>query len=73
MKKAAPKNPRSSGKPDAELGKQIRLRRVEQRISQSELGHQLGISFQQVQKYEKGVTVSAPRVCSRSPLHSMYP
>ena len=45
--------PRSSGKPEIEIGKKIRLRRVEQRISQSDLGEKLGISFQQVQKYEK--------------------
>jgi transcriptional regulator with XRE-family HTH domain len=46
---------RSAGKPDIEMGKKIRLRRVEQRISQSDLGEKLGVSFQQVQKYEKGV------------------
>jgi predicted transcriptional regulator len=46
---------RSAGKPDIELGKRIRLRRVEQKISQAELGKKLGVSFQQVQKYEKGV------------------
>ena len=46
---------RSAGKPDIELGKRIRLRRVEQKISQVELGDKLGVSFQQVQKYEKGV------------------
>jgi transcriptional regulator with XRE-family HTH domain len=45
---------RSAGKPDIELGKRIRLRRVEQKISQAELGDKLGVSFQQVQKYEKG-------------------
>jgi DNA-binding XRE family transcriptional regulator len=49
---------RSAGKPDIELGKRIRLRRVEQKISQAELGEKLGVSFQQVQKYEKG---SEPR------------
>jgi len=54
---------RSAGKPDIELGKRIRLRRVEKRISQSELGDQLGVSFQQVQKYEKGVNrVGAARL-----------
>jgi transcriptional regulator with XRE-family HTH domain len=54
---------RSAGKPDIELGKRIRLRRVEQRISQAELGDQLGVSFQQVQKYEKGVNrVGASRL-----------
>ena len=34
---------RSAGKPDIELGKRIRLRRVEQRISQAELGEKLGV------------------------------
>jgi transcriptional regulator with XRE-family HTH domain len=54
---------RSAGKPDIELGKRIRLRRVEQKISQAELGDQLGVSFQQVQKYEKGVNrVGAARL-----------
>jgi transcriptional regulator with XRE-family HTH domain len=57
MKQAAAKKmkQRSAGKPDIELGKRIRLRRVEQKISQAELGDKLGVSFQQVQKYEKGV------------------
>jgi transcriptional regulator with XRE-family HTH domain len=55
--------PRSSGKPEIEMGKKIRLRRVEQRISQSDLGEKLGVSFQQVQKYEKGVNrVGASRL-----------
>src|SRR5450759_3767135 len=65
MNKSAAKKmkQRSAGKPDIELGKRIRLRRVEQRISQAELGDQLGVSFQQVQKYEKGVNrVSAARL-----------
>jgi len=54
---------RSAGKSDIELGKRIRLRRVEQRVSQAELGEQLGVSFQQVQKYEKGVNrVGAARL-----------
>src|SRR5471032_1732059 len=54
---------RSAGKPDIEMGKRIRLRRVEQRISQAELGGKLGVSFQQVQKYEKGVNrVGASRL-----------
>ena len=48
-------NPRSSGKHDVELGRRLRLRRVEQEMSQSELADMLGITFQQVQKYEKGV------------------
>ena len=37
------------------MGRRIRLRREETGISQSELAGRLGVSFQQVQKYEKGV------------------
>ena len=56
-------DPRSSGEHDVELGKRIRLRRVELKISQSELADQLGVTFQQVQKYEKGVNrVGAARL-----------
>jgi transcriptional regulator with XRE-family HTH domain len=65
MKKAKAKKsaPRSAGKHDLELGKRIRLRRIEQRISQADLGGELGVSFQQVQKYEKGVNrVGAARL-----------
>jgi transcriptional regulator with XRE-family HTH domain len=55
--------PRSPGKSEIEMGKKIRLRRVEQHISQSGLGEKLGVSFQQVQKYEKGVNrVGASRL-----------
>ncbi|MDD1518162.1 helix-turn-helix domain-containing protein [Bradyrhizobium yuanmingense] len=64
MKAAAKRmKQRSAGKPDIELGKRIRLRRVEMKISQAELGEKLGVSFQQVQKYEKGVNrVGAARL-----------
>jgi transcriptional regulator with XRE-family HTH domain len=40
---------------DAEVGRRIRSRRLEQRLSQTELATQIGVTFQQVQKYEKGV------------------
>jgi transcriptional regulator with XRE-family HTH domain len=40
---------------DAELGGRVRARRKELRLSQSALGHKLGVTFQQVQKYERGV------------------
>jgi transcriptional regulator with XRE-family HTH domain len=49
------KNQRSTGKYDHKLGNRIRQRRVELDISQSDLADKLGVSFQQVQKYEKGV------------------
>src|SRR5882724_12929061 len=56
-------NPRSAGNADIEMGRRIGLRRVEIGLSQSELGEKLGVSFQQVQKYEKGVNrVGASRL-----------
>ena len=56
-------NARSSGKHDVELGRRLRLRRVEQKMSQDELAKKLGVSFQQVQKYEKGANrVGASRL-----------
>lgn len=62
-KKPIKHEPRSPTRHDNELGKRIRLRRTEQHISQSELGDRIGVSFQQVQKYEKGVNkVGAARL-----------
>ncbi|HMN73539.1 MAG TPA: helix-turn-helix transcriptional regulator [Rhodoblastus sp.] len=39
---------------DTHVGNRIRLRRSFLRISQEKLGEHLGVSFQQIQKYEKG-------------------
>ena len=39
---------------DIHVGSRVRLRRVLVGMSQEKLGDQLGITFQQVQKYEKG-------------------
>ena len=48
---------------DFELGERIRARRIEVNMSQTELAVVLGVSFQQVQKYEKGVNrVNANRL-----------
>lgn len=48
---------------DIEVGKRIRLRRIEKGLSQTELGDYLGVTFQQVQKYENGVNrVGASRL-----------
>ncbi len=48
---------------DVIIANRIRVRRVELGISQSELGEALGVSFQQIQKYEKGVNhVSSSRL-----------
>ena len=38
------------------IGRQIRELRKEQGISQIELAGRMGLSFQQIQKYEKGIT-----------------
>lgn len=40
---------------DAQVGSQIRSRRNALGMSQEKLGHLLGLTFQQVQKYERGV------------------
>lgn len=40
---------------DVHVGRRVRLRRMMLGISQQKLGDALGISFQQVQKYEKGL------------------
>lgn len=39
---------------DQAIGARIRAARVSRRLSQSELGAALGVTFQQIQKYEKG-------------------
>jgi transcriptional regulator with XRE-family HTH domain len=51
-------NERGSRKPnpiDAHVGTRVRLRRMLLGMSQEKLGEHLGLTFQQVQKYEKGV------------------
>ena len=40
---------------DREVGARVRARRRELRMSQTRLGDRLGVTFQQVQKYERGV------------------
>lgn len=40
---------------DAHVGGQVKLRRAVVGMTQTQLANQLGITFQQVQKYEKGM------------------
>ena len=55
--------PKSQNAQDREVGRRIRLRRQELGVSQTKLGDALKVSFQQVQKYEKGINrVSAGRL-----------
>lgn len=39
---------------DVHVGSRVRLRRTMAKLSQEKLGEALGVTFQQVQKYEKG-------------------
>jgi transcriptional regulator with XRE-family HTH domain len=70
MKKMKKKKvtPRAATGVDAYIGSRMRERRNELGLSQMALGEQLGVSFQQVQKYESGVNrVRAARlfeICS---------
>jgi transcriptional regulator with XRE-family HTH domain len=47
-------NKRSGDPQDMEVGRRIRARRLAKDMSQTDLATQLGLTFQQVQKYEKG-------------------
>jgi transcriptional regulator with XRE-family HTH domain len=46
--------PNSPNPIDQHVGNRVRMRRLMLKMSQSKLGDALGITFQQVQKYEKG-------------------
>ena len=46
--------PRSANPVDVHVGTRVRLRRQVLKMSQEKLGDQLGVTFQQVQKYERG-------------------
>lgn len=47
-------NPRGPNSVDRHVGSRIRLRRQLLNLSQERLGEELGVTFQQVQKYERG-------------------
>ena len=54
---------RSADEVDAHVGRRLRQRRIALGISQEQLGTELGLTFQQVQKYEKGQNrISAGRL-----------
>jgi transcriptional regulator with XRE-family HTH domain len=56
-------NKRSADPRDFEIGRRIRALRLERGLSQTELGTPIGVTFQQIQKYEKGANrVSAGRL-----------
>jgi transcriptional regulator with XRE-family HTH domain len=48
---------------DEKIGATIRMQRLKKRISQSNLGDAIGVSFQQIQKYESGRnSIAATRI-----------
>ncbi len=52
---------------DKHVGSRVRMRRLMLDMSQEKLGNELGITFQQVQKYEKGTNrISASRLQAMS-------
>jgi transcriptional regulator with XRE-family HTH domain len=79
MKRAKKKvSPRAATAVDVYIGSRMREGRTALGLSQEELGKTLGVSFQQVQKYEKGINrISAARlfeICKalKLPLASMF-
>jgi transcriptional regulator with XRE-family HTH domain len=79
MKRAKKKvSPRAATAVDTYIGTQMRNGRTALGLSQEVLGEKLGVSFQQVQKYENGINrVSAARlfaICKalKIPLASMF-
>jgi transcriptional regulator with XRE-family HTH domain len=81
MKNAKPKKvaARRATAVDAYIGARIRERRHDLEMSQHALGKALGVTFQQIQKYENGTNrISAARlfeICKalKVPLSSMFP
>jgi len=54
---------RSPNPVDVHVGARLRLRRRQLGISQAQLAHALGLTFQQIQKYERGTNrVSASKL-----------
>jgi transcriptional regulator with XRE-family HTH domain len=51
---AAARRPEDFTKIDALIGARVRLLREKRKMSQTALGDRIGVSFQQVQKYERG-------------------
>lgn len=47
--------PRTAGVVDVQIGERIRKRRLAIGVSQMRLAEELGLTFQQIQKYEKGL------------------
>ena len=52
---------------DAFIGARVRMRRLMLEMSQEDLSNRIGVTFQQIQKYEKGINrISASRLLELS-------
>jgi len=61
------RNARRPNPMDIHVGTRVRLRRILLGMSQEKLGERLGLTFQQIQKYEKGVNrIGASRLFDMS-------
>src|SRR5215469_3272135 len=47
--------PKQANPIDSQVGNRLRLRRMIMGLSQEKLGERVGLTFQQIQKYEKGL------------------
>ena len=58
-------NTKSATSIDRTIGQRIRAMRKKNRMSQEQLGKEIGVSFQQIQKYENGANrITAARLVS---------
>ncbi len=65
-------NPRRVNPVDIHVGNRMRLRRMLVGMSQEKLGEMMGLTFQQIQKYEKGVNrIGASRLYKLSQVLSV--
>ena len=72
MTKKISTSPKRANSTDSFVGSRVRIRRKMLSMSQEKLGEQLGITFQQVQKYEKGVNrIGASRLQTISQILEM--
>src|SRR5215472_10261458 len=65
---------RSPNKTDVHVGKRIKMRRLVRGLSQTDVANRLGITFQQIQKYEKGANrIGAGRLQEMANLFRVTP
>src|SRR2546421_10269803 len=78
MKEGKPPAKRRATAEDVAIGQKLRALRLDRGLSQGDLGYLVGVTFQQLQKYEKGVNrISAGRpvrvaAAPRGPVTAFY-